>query len=177
MHQLISSILDIGRLETGQAILETRSTSLVPLLRDAVEFIKPQTDIRDIELIVRVAPDLPRVEIDRDMISRVVLNLLDNASKFTQVGGTIILTAKALGSKVEIAVADNGLGIPPDQLPSLFEKFTRVRHKDGPEGTGLGLAFCKLAIENHGGRIWAESILAQGTTFRFTLPIHTATAE
>jgi signal transduction histidine kinase len=106
------------------------------------------------------------------MISRVILNLLDNASKFTKMGGNILLTAKTLGNEVEIAVADTGPGIPPDQLTSIFEKFTRVRRKDGPEGTGLGLAFCKLAIESHKGSIWAESILEQGTTFRFTLPIY-----
>lgn len=172
MHQLINTILDIGRLETGQAILETRSVDLVPLLNEAIEFIKPQTDIREIELSASFEANMPKVELDRDMILRVILNLLDNASKFTQIGGAISLTARTQGRDVEVAVADNGPGIPAIQLPNIFEKFTRVRRKDSPEGTGLGLAFCKLAVESHQGHIWAESILGQGTTFRFTLPVN-----
>lgn len=175
MLQLINSILDISRLETGQAVLETQPTDLVPLLQDAIEFIRPQTDIRNIQLDAELAPDLPQVEIDGDMISRVVLNLLDNASKFTQIGGAIRLIARVMGSEIQIAVADNGPGIPPGQLHSIFEKFTRVRRADGPQGTGLGLAFCQLAVQNHGGRIWAESIPGQGTTIRFTLPVDTST--
>ncbi len=173
MHQLISSILDISRLETGQAILATQPTDLVPLLRDAVEFIKPQTDIRNIHVTTSFAPNLPQVDIDRDMISRVIVNLLDNATKYTHLGGTLSLTANVLGSEVEVVVADNGQGIPPDQLQMIFEKFYRVREEDGPQGAGLGLAFCQLAVRAHGGRIWAESLLGKGSTFRFTLPILT----
>ncbi len=171
MHQLISSILDISRLETGQAILATQSTDLVPLLRDAVEFIKPQTNIRNIHVTTSFAPNLPQVDIDRDMISRVVMNLLDNATKYTPIGGTVGLTANVLGSEVEISVADSGQGIPPDQMQMIFEKFFRVREENGPQGAGLGLAFCQLAVTAHGGRIWAESLLGKGSTFRFTLPI------
>jgi NtrC-family two-component system sensor histidine kinase KinB len=174
MLQLINSILDISRLETGQAVLETRPTDLAPLLQDAIEFIRPQTDIRDIQLDAELTPNLPQVDIDRDMIARVVLNLLDNASKFTQIGGAIRLTAIPVGSEIEIAVTDNGPGIPLGQLQSIFEKFTRVRRPDSPQGTGLGLAFCQLAVKNHGGRIWAESMPGQGTAIRFTLPVAAA---
>ncbi len=172
MHQLINSILDIGRLETGQAILDTRPTHLIPLLYDVIEFIKPQTDIRGIDITTSFAPNLPQVEIDADMISRVVLNLLENANKFTPMGGSIQVTANVRGTDVEVKVIDNGPGISPEQIPSIFEKFTRIKIEDGPEGTGLGLAFCKLAIETHGGQIWAESKVGKGTTFHFTLPLH-----
>jgi signal transduction histidine kinase len=171
MQQLINSILDISRLETGQAILETQPTALIPLLHDAVEFVTPQAEISEIQLITNLAPDLPQIEIDRDMISRVVLNLLDNAIKFTQVGGTVTLTAQALDMAVEIIVADNGPGIPTDQLKSIFEKFVRVHRRTGPKGTGLGLAFCHLAVRAHKGHIWAESELGQGATFHCILPV------
>jgi PAS domain S-box-containing protein len=172
MQQLISSILDISRLERGQVILETQPSDLTPLLQDAVDFIKPQTDIRDMDVMTSFAADLPQVEIDEDMISRVVLNLLDNASKFTQMGGRITVAARSMGSEVEVSVADNGPGIPPDQIQTIFEKFTRVRRQNGPQGTGLGLAFCHLAVNSHGGRIWVESTLGKGSIFRFTLPVY-----
>ncbi len=171
LHQLISSILDISQLETGQAILETTSTDLIALLRDALQFVTPQADIREIRLTADLAVPLPQVQMDRDMISRVVLNLLDNALKFTPVGSAINLRVSVREPFVEVAITDNGPGIPSDQLQKIFEKFVRVRHKDGPRGTGLGLAFCRLAIEAHGGHIWAENNAGPGATFRFTLPV------
>jgi NtrC-family two-component system sensor histidine kinase KinB len=171
LHQLISSILDISQLETGQAILETTPTDLIALLRDTLQFVTSQADIREIRLTADLAAPLPQVKIDHDMISRVVLNLLDNALKFTPVGGAINLSASVHEPFVEVAVTDTGPGIPPDQLKKIFAKFVRVRHKDSPRGTGLGLAFCRLAIEAHGGNIWAENNAGPGATFHFTLPI------
>jgi NtrC-family two-component system sensor histidine kinase KinB len=170
MHHLISSILDISRLESGQAMLSTEPTDLVALLQDAVQFASPQMSIRDIHLTVSIEPVLPQVQVDRDMISRVVLNLLENASKFTQLGGQVHLTAQTLGPNVEIAVADNGPGIPPLQQRKIFDKFVRLGTKEKARGTGLGLAFCKLAVKAHKGNIWVESTPGQGSTFRFTLP-------
>ena len=171
MHHLISSILDIGRLELGQAILNTEPTDLIALLNDAMQFIQPQMDIRNISLTANVDPALPQIEIDEDMITRVVLNLLENAIKFTQVGGAVGLTAKTLGPVVEIAIDDNGPGIPPEHQKTIFEKFMRVPHKEKPTGTGLGLTFCRLAVKAHNGNIWVESTPGQGSTFRFTVPI------
>ena len=171
LQNLINSILDINWLETGQAMPKTRATDPAPLLRDAVEFVSPQAEVGEIGLSARFAETLPQVEIDSDMILRVVLNLLDNAIKFTQVGGTVKLTAKVIDSVIEVAVADNGPGIPAGQIKTIFDKFTRVRRENGPKGTGLGLTFCRLAVKAHGGHIWVESKLGQGATFRFTLPI------
>jgi NtrC-family two-component system sensor histidine kinase KinB len=173
LHQLISSILDISRLELGKVILETKPTELVPLLEDALEFIRPQSTIRALHITTDFSPNLPAVEIDSDMITRVVVNLLDNASKYTQTGGRIEVIARLSGAEVEVLVTDNGPGIAQDQLDSVFQKFMRVRRKSGPQGTGLGLAFCKLAVEAHGGRIWAESTLGAGSQFHFTLPVQT----
>ena len=174
MHQLISSIMDISRLESGHAILETQPTDLERLIQDALEFIRPQIEIRDIRLATNIPPTLPLVDIDSDMISRVILNLLDNACKFAPIGGNINLGAIVVGQMIEAKITDDGPGIPPDQLETIFEKFTRIALPDMPQGTGLGLAFCKLAIDTHGGRIWAEGDIGQGSSFHFTLPIYTS---
>jgi NtrC-family two-component system sensor histidine kinase KinB len=175
MHQLISSILDISRLEAGHAILETQPADLAPLIVDALEFVRPQIDIKGIHLALDISPHMPPVDIDSDMISRVVLNLLDNACKFAPIDGEINLEAKSVGEMIEVKIVDNGPGIPADQLETIFDKFTRIALPDMPQGTGLGLAFCRLAVDSHGGRIWAESELGQGSTFHFTLPICTST--
>jgi PAS domain S-box-containing protein len=174
MHQLISSILDISRLEAGHTILETQPADLAPLLTDALEFVRPQIDIKGIHLTLDISPHMPPVDIDSDMISRVILNLLDNACKFAPVGGEINLEANPVGEMIEVNIGDNGPGIPADQLESIFDKFTRIALPDMPQGTGLGLAFCRLAVDSHGGRIWAESELGQGSSFHFTLPACTA---
>jgi PAS domain S-box-containing protein len=172
LQQLIGSILDISRLETGQTILETEVADLVPVLNNAIDFVRPQAEIREIELTVDLAASLSKVEMDKEMIMRVVLNLLDNAIKFNKVGGKVKIEAKEQAGKIQVAIIDDGPGIPPDQLQSIFEKFVRVRRKGGPQGTGLGLAFCHLAIKAHGGHIWAESEPGQGTTLCFVLPVN-----
>ncbi len=171
LHQLISSILDMSRLEAGQEVLDTKPTNLLPVLKEVIEFVEPQANIREIQLVADLDPHMPKVEIDRDMISRVTLNLMDNAIKFTQIGGKVKISTNVLPSEVEIAVTDNGPGIPANKLDTIFEKFVRVRSKDGPQGTGLGLAFCQLAVQAHGGRIWVESRVGHGSTFYLTLPI------
>jgi len=110
--------------------------------------------------------------VDVDMIHRVFINLLENAIKFTPAEGRI-----EIGGKVENAdwvkfwVRDSGAGIPQLELERIFEKFIRLRGKDKPGGLGVGLAFCRLAVQGHGGRIWAESELEKGATFWLTLPI------
>lgn len=171
LQNLISSILDISWLETGEAIISTQPTALVPVLEEAILFVEPQSNIREITIETDLAPNLPPVRIDRDMILRVVLNLLDNAIKFTQTGGHVHLKVTRDDSIVHTSLTDNGPGIPEDKLQSIFEKFVRVREENGPKGTGLGLAFCRLAIKAHGGEIWAESQVGEGASFHFTLPI------
>jgi len=171
LHQLIGSILDISRLETGQAILERRPIALDRLVAEAVEFVRPQANIKLQSLELEIPSDLPRVYVDPDMITRVLVNLLDNAVKFTPLGGAIRLSLVAKEGMVMVSVSDTGPGIPLDFQSRIFEKFTRVRYEGAPRGTGLGLAFCKLAVEAHGGRIWVESTPGHGATFRFTLPV------
>lgn len=126
-----------------------------------------------------VPPTLPVAWADTQLMERVLENLVGNAVKFTPGGGLVKVTARtadqkdngpeARASEVYISVTDNGPGIPPELQSRLFQKFVSGPHHES--GSGLGLAFCKLAVEAHGGRIWAESEPGQGTTFTFTLPV------
>jgi len=107
------------------------------------------------------------------VLARVLGNLLDNAIKFTPPGGRITISAEPQGEEVLISVADTGPGIPQDRQARIFKKFEQVRgpRRGHPTGVGLGLAFCKLAVEAHGGRIWVESEEGKGSRFSFTMPV------
>jgi signal transduction histidine kinase len=124
-------------------------------------------------LALVVPDDLPPVWADADQLHLVLSNLLANARKYSPAGGGITLAARPAGSLVEVSVRDQGIGIPPDALPRLFEQFYRVDgpHRRSISGTGLGLAICRRIVEAHGGRIWAESEgEGRGSTFTFSLP-------
>jgi signal transduction histidine kinase len=111
------------------------------------------------------------VLVDVDMIRRVLINLLENAIKFTPSQGKIFLQICQQDAFILISIKDSGPGIPLADQERIFEKFTRLPIKEGPKGLGLGLAFCRLAVTGHGGRIWVESQPGQGADFRFLLPI------
>jgi histidine kinase len=119
----------------------------------------------------RIAPGLTQILADRDLILRVLTNLLDNAVKFTNRNGHIALSAERREDEVVFTVEDTGIGIPPEHRQRIFERFTRLESANSVKGTGLGLAFCKLAVEAHGGRIWVESEVDQGSQFKFALPV------
>ena len=110
------------------------------------------------------------MSIDQDMIRRVVTNLLENASKYSPAGNDIEVGARSEGETVNIWVQDHGGGIPASEQERIFDKFTRLHSSNGPKGLGLGLAYCRLAVQAHGGRIWVESELGVGSCFIFTLP-------
>jgi signal transduction histidine kinase len=123
-----------------------------------------------------IPASLPRVAADPELLSRVLENLLGNAVKFTPYGGCVTVSASALpGEPVRVAVRDTGPGLQPEVKRNLFQKFVSGRHAE--RGSGLGLAFCRLAIEAHGGRIWADSEPGQGTTVHFTLPVANGHAD
>jgi signal transduction histidine kinase len=122
------------------------------------------------------SPDLPVLPLDVELVRRVVINLLDNAVKYTPPAGTITLSAATAPQQVIISVRDTGPGVSADDQHRIFDKFTRVQRQASPKGLGLGLAFCKLAVEAHGGRIWVDSDPEGGATFSFTLPRTAVTA-
>jgi len=119
----------------------------------------------------RLPADLPQVEMDVDMIRRVLINLLENAIKYTRTGGQITASARRSKGEITVSVADTGPGIPAREQQHIFDKFTRIQGEGRAKGLGLGLAFCRLAIEAHGGRLWVESEEGKGSTFSFSLPV------
>ncbi len=171
IQRLVSSLLDINRLESGQAIVSQQSVTATMLAEEAVETVRPMVESRHQVLVSHFPEGLPPVWVDVDMIRRVLINLMENASKFTPLEGRIELGAKRDGNWVQVWVQDNGPGIPFADQDRIFDKFTRLKGDDGPSGLGVGLAFCRLAVKGHGGRIWVESKPGHGSKFLLTLPL------
>ncbi|MEE9508143.1 MAG: ATP-binding protein, partial [Anaerolineales bacterium] len=171
LSRLIDSLLDIGLLEKGKAVLFKTFVPLYALLGEALEEVLPTAEAKGHTLSIEDEKKIPKLEIDVDMIRRVLINLIENAVKFTPSGGKISIAIEDLGDRVQVRVKDTGAGIDPVDQPRIFDKFARVERKGRTKGLGLGLAFCRLAIEAHGGEIWVESEPDHGSTFFFTLPV------
>ncbi len=170
LSRLIDSLLDLRRLEAGQAVLHKEAASLNALLAEAADQVHPLAEGKAILLRLEVPPRLPTINLDVDMIRRVLINLTENAVKYSETAGTIVVSARIDDLSVTVGVKDTGPGIAEPDQSRIFQKFARLQ-QSGPKGLGLGLAFCKLAVEAHGGRIWVESKPGRGATFYFTLPI------
>ena len=170
VRRMIDSLLDIQSLEEGKKLLNRSKAALSDVIDGAVEQMRPLACDNQIQIRLALADDLPLLYIDREMIERVIINLLDNAIKYSFPGGAITISAAANGDEVYVRVRDDGPGIPPEAQVVIFDKFARVKQRNMPHGAGLGLAFCKLAVEAHGGRIWVHSN-STGSTFTFALPI------
>jgi K+-sensing histidine kinase KdpD len=170
MSRLVKNLLDIERLETDHIALQQGEVALPELAESAVELVRPMLDDNDHGLVIEMPLDLPSVMADSDMILRVIVNLIENAAKYTPRGGGIRLGAEVTGDWVTMRVRDTGPGIPTHLKDDIFDKYVRVPHKGTPSGTGLGLAFCRLAVEAHGGHIWVENETKGGAVFSFTLP-------
>lgn len=171
LSRLVESLLDIQRLEEGKAVIDPKSTSLHSMMVNAVQLVQPIVTESQQTLKLQLADELPFVTCDQDMILRVVINLLENAVKYTPMGGRITLEVAQHSDGIRICIRDSGPGIPKHMQRQIFDKFSRVKYKDAPKGLGLGLAFCRLAVEAHGGQIWVESEPDQGSAFIFTLPL------
>jgi PAS domain S-box-containing protein len=172
IQRLINSLLDINRLESGQEILDQKAVDPALLVQEAIRDVEPAAAGRRQKLVKQLAFGIPLIFVDVDMIYRVFVNLLENAIKFTPVESKIEIGGRVESADwVKIWVKDNGPGIPQAGQDRIFEKFMRLRGKDKPGGLGVGLAFCRLAVQGHGGRIWLESEMEKGTTFWLTLPI------
>jgi signal transduction histidine kinase len=174
--RMVKGLLDLERLEGGSAVVTRKPADVANLIGEAVELVRPAIEDSDQRLIFEISSNLPAPAIDSDMIQRVIVNLAENAAKHTPPGGRVVVGARYLvdTGEVEISITDTGSGIPSHVRDKIFDKFYRVRHHNAPSGFGLGLAFCRLAVEAHGGRIWVESEIGNGSTFAFTLPIETA---
>ncbi len=171
IQRLVSSLLDINRLESGQPIVSQQSVIPSLLAEDALDAVRPMTDSRHQSLKSHLSDKLPPVWVDVDMTRRVLINLMENASKFTPPEGHIELGGQQDGDWVQLWVQDNGGGVPAAEREHIFEKYTRLKGQENASGLGVGLAFCRLAVNGHGGKIWVESELGQGSKFILTLPV------
>jgi signal transduction histidine kinase len=167
---LISDFLDVSRLESGRIELRKEAVDLRHLIKASLENYSLAAQEKTILLKDEIDQSLPRVEADARRLEQVLSNLLSNALKFTPRGGQIVVGAGCKNQHIEIRVKDTGVGIPPDEIGRIFEKYKQTSSGATSEqkGTGLGLVICKMIVEAHGGAIWAES--DRGATFTFTLP-------
>lgn len=168
MNRLVKDLLDVAKLESGRLSIQARPTAVPPILSEALDMLRPLASEKSLSLEMEVADGLPCVEADAGRIVQLLSNLVGNAVKFTPAGGRVVMRARGAGPVVQLSVADTGPGIPADQLPHIFGRFWQADPSDR-RGIGLGLTISKAIVEAHGGRIWAESRLGEGTTFHFTL--------
>ena len=169
--RLINDILDIERIESGRVKMEKRACEAASLMLQAVDSVRELADKAGVKL--EVSPGPGRILADPDRVIQTMTNLLGNAIKFSPQGSTISLNLRRQNGDMLFEVKDRGRGIPADKLTVIFERFQQVDASDRREkgGTGLGLAICRSIVEQHGGRIWVESVLGQGSSFYFTLPV------
>ena len=173
IQRLVSSLLDVNKLESGQPIANKSAVNPLPLITNAVADVDPVAKGRRQTLTLNLPDTLPLIWVDEDMARRVLINLMENSSKFTPVDGKLEMGAQQEGEWVHMWVKDNGPGIPAMDQERVFDKFTRLRGSNKTGGLGIGLAFCRLAVQGHGGKIWVESESGKGATFHFTFPIAT----
>lgn len=171
--RLLNDLLDLARSDAGRLLIKPQPAEVAPLIEDVVRTMRAQTEAGNQSLTEEIQPGLPLINAEPARIRQILVNLLTNAHEYSPEGASIGVSARSLGAEVEIAVSDNGPGIPQDQLERIFERFTRgdagLTQRVG--GTGLGLAISKSLVELHGGSIVAESTAGQGSTFRVRLPV------
>ena len=172
---MINDLLDVEKLESGTMALDYAALSVAGLVDAALGQVASLAESERLTLVRRVGPDLPPLRGDENKLRRTLVNLLGNAIKFTPAGGSVTVEACRGdgGRSVVFSVSDTGEGIPPEAFGRIFEKFGQVASRRGGRtmSTGLGLTFCKLAVEAHGGHITVESAPSQGSVFRFTIPL------
>jgi len=177
MQRLVASLLDIARLEAGEVPLRLAVTNLNYLIEETISggALAVKTGTGQVTLHSVIPPGLPAVVVDAEKINRVLTNLIDNAIQYTPRGGQVTVAAEVQADQVVVSVADTGPGVPPEERERIFERFAQIaRDKQvrSRRGFGMGLAFCRLAVEAHGGRIWVEpGEEGVGSRFVFTLPL------
>jgi two-component system sensor histidine kinase BaeS len=174
LKRLVSDLQELSRAEAKQLVLHLAAVQPAGLIAQARARLAPQFTEKGVELCAEVSPELPPVEADADRILQVLVNLLGNALRATPASGRVVVRARANDSAITVEVVDTGVGIAPEHLPHLFERFYRVdkARSRALGGHGIGLTISKALVEAHGGRMWAHSDgLGAGATFGFTLPL------
>ena len=170
-QRMIRDLLDVASIEVGRLSVERRDEAVRPILERAVALFVREASERGVSLELAPHGELPNISGDAERLVQVLSNLIANALRYTDRGGQVIVSAHRLGDEVEIAVADTGVGIPASAVPLIFERYWTVRGNAPRGGTGLGLAIARGIVEALGGRLWAESTLGKGSTFRFTVRV------
>lgn len=179
LARLVDTILDVQRLEAGRSVLRIEPVPVAETVDEVMGMARPLAMESGVEMEASLPPDLPPVLADAEMLRRILWNLLDNALKYTPAGGEIEVRARWLRPSappgqawVQFQVSDTGPGIPPEDQARIFDKYAQAQMGTARRrGVGLGLTFCRLAVEAMGGRIWVESARGAGSTFSFVLPV------
>lgn len=171
--RVLRDLLLLSQIDAGELAIEKKEVDLVDLLYRLESLYAASAQEKKVDFRVDVPPNSITVNTDKDRLERVLVNLIDNAIKYTEEGGKVVLSASVSAGLASVSVADTGKGIPPDSLPALFERFYRVDKSRSKKhgGAGLGLSICKELIETLGGSITVQSLMGQGTTFTVSLPM------
>jgi len=176
LTKMVNDLLDISRMEQGRLALNRQPFALAQVVEERFQELTPLATLDEKAFVADLPQDLPQVMADRDLISRVLDNLFSNALRYAPPRTEISVRAQVspAGDSIQVSVYNEGHGIPAEYQTIIFEKFHQLELKDASigQGVGLGLAFCKMAVEAHGGRIWVESEEGCGSTFCFVLPLH-----
>ncbi|MEW6228081.1 MAG: two-component system histidine kinase PnpS [Bacillota bacterium] len=172
LAQIISDLLELSRLESRGSEIRKSPVALRSVVNAALGIVQDRAKARNIRIDVEIEPDFPRVPGDEDLLVQVFVNLLDNAVKYTQEGGNVKVSASRDDGTTRVDVSDTGIGIAPEHLPRVFERFYRIDRARSRQlgGTGLGLSIVKHIVERHGGTVSVSSTPGKGSTFSFTLP-------
>lgn len=173
LNNLVNDLQDLALSEAGQLQLQCEPVAIDALIERAIESLQPQADEKQIDISTHMPPDLPLVAVDHRRVHQILRNLLANAVAYTPAHGRVQVAAQADAAMVTVKVSDSGIGIAPEHLPNIFERFYRAdaSRARATGGTGLGLAISRQLVEAHGGNIHIESKVNRGTEVSFTLPI------
>jgi two-component system phosphate regulon sensor histidine kinase PhoR len=172
LGHLIKDLLSLSRIKAARKIPKT-AVKLPEIINQVFEELQSRVAEKNLTLEQKLPESLTSVYGNEDALHELLGNLVTNAVKYTLVGGRVEVTASNTGDEVLVKVQDNGVGIPPEALPRIFEEFYRADNvkAEAVEGTGLGLSIVSQILNTHGGKIWVESEQGKGTTFSFTLPV------
>ena len=164
--------MNLSQIESGKLTLKLEPCAVTSIIDKVISELRQQAEYKSIMLNTEIPNDIPNILADEVRVAQVLLNLIDNAIKYTQESGKVTISAADHNSYVQVSVSDSGDGIPEKDLPRIFERFYRVDKARSRQlgGTGLGLSIVKHIVQAHRGEVFVKSILGQGSTFSFTIP-------
>lgn len=173
METLLSDTLSISRIYRGKLDLQKQPENINAIIQDRAGFFDMLAAKKKITLCVNAEEDLPRINVDKERISEVIDNLLSNALKYSDAGDTVTVTTSLLDTDIAVRIKDTGQGISREDMPKLFHEFARLKSRPtaNETSTGLGLAIVKKIVDKHGGKVFADSVLGNGSVFGFNLPV------